>query len=184
MRAFLGLLILALGASAALSKDVRLTAATRDAESLVERMKNFDTDGVAAFLYTAPIERMGVNLESLRESLARLNANLRSTGAKYLTFTLEEPTEPFGRPEGLFTIIPYSCVMTANGKTMQQDAFFIGFSGDSGASWKFIDGIGTAKVPIDTYLPNYAGPELPVVRRYPVSQSVPPNTSLERTLER
>jgi hypothetical protein len=58
--------------------------------------------------------------------------------------------------------------MKANGKTVQQDAFFVAVSKDSGVTWKFLDGIATAKVPIGYYLPNYAGPELPPVRRFPV----------------
>ena len=165
MRQFLALLILVGAVASSIAQDARIDSALRDAQTLIGAMQRFDTDGVASMLYTAPFERMGVPINYMKEQAAQLDANLRSIGAKYLSFTLGTPTEPFTRPEGLFTLIPYTSVMTANGRTFQQDAFFIAFSDDSGATWKFIDGIGTARRSIETILPNYEGPDLPPIQR-------------------
>jgi hypothetical protein len=168
MREFIVVLLLTALPPSVFSQDVRLDAALRDAHTLIERMQQFDTNGVGSLLYTEPMERMGVDIARVKEQAAKLDGSLRSIGATYLLFTLGTPTAPFSRPEGLFTLIPYTCVMRANGKTVQQDAFFVAVSKDSGHTWKFLDGIATAKVPIGSILPNYAGPELPLVRRSPV----------------
>ena len=165
MRPFLALLILMATAVSSIAQDARTDAALRDAQTLIGGMQRFDTDSVASMLYTAPFERMGVPIIQMKQQAAQLDANLKSIGAKYLSFTLGTPTEPFSRPEGLFTLIPYTSVMTANGRTIQQDAFFIAFSDDSGATWKFLDGIGTARGSIETILPNYEGPDLPPIQR-------------------
>jgi hypothetical protein len=168
MRQIFVVLLLMVLPIAAFGQDDRIDAALRDAQKLIEYMQAFDTDGVGSLLYTEPMERMGADIARLRQQAAKQDANLRSIGAKYLLFTLGKPAVPFSRSEGLFTLVPYSCVMNANGQTVQQDAFFIGVSKDSGATWKFLDAIATAKVPIETILPDYKGPKLPLVRRFVV----------------
>lgn len=168
MRMTVALFLISLMSCQAVGQDARVAAALRDAQELIEHMQDFDTEEVAALLYVAPMIRMGADPEQLRQRAATLDANLRSTGAKYKKFTLQSPTELFSRPEGLFVLIPYSSVMIGNGQKIQQDAFFIAFSDDEGLSWKFLDGIATARVPIDVILPEYEGPNLPEVRRFPV----------------
>jgi hypothetical protein len=168
MRRFLMLLLISVTVSHAASQDLRIDAALRDARTLIGHMQDFDTDGVAALLYTAPLERLGADPAQLKQQTAQLNADLRSLGTRYERFVLGKPTKPFLRPEGLFSLIPYSCVIAANGQKVQQDAFFVAFSADAGKTWKFLDGIATRRAPIDVILPNYEGPELPPVRRFPV----------------
>jgi len=153
MRNLIVMLLLVAPATSAFGQDDRTDAALRDAKTLVGHMQRFDTDGVASLLYTAPMEKMGADIMQMRRQAAKQDANLKSIGAKYLRFTLGKPTNPFSRPEGLFTLIPYSCVISGNGKAFQQDAFFLAFSNDSGANWTFLDGIATAKVPIESILP-------------------------------
>jgi hypothetical protein len=151
-----------------LSEESTSAAAVRDAQVLVEHMRNFETEGLVSLTYMPPAVSQGLTVPRMRQAVEQLNTNLRSMGAEYLHFELGNPTETFDRPEGLFILIPYSCTLQANGQTVQQNAFFIGHSGDSGATWKFMDGIATARVPISTILPGYNGPELPLVERFPV----------------
>lgn len=138
------------------------------AKRLVAYMQEFDTDGVAPLLYTEPMIRMGANPEQLKEMAAQSDSRLRSSGARYLRFDLDEPTDSFPGADGEYTLIPYICVLELGERKMEQQAFFIGVTNDGGRTWKFIDGIGTSRIPIETLVPGYAGPPLPAVSRRPI----------------
>ena len=138
------------------------------AEMLVTHMQDFDTKKVAPLLYTEPMIRLGADPAELQEKVSQLDSQLRAAGAQYLVFELHEPTRSFSGIDGDYVLIPYTSVLALGEQKIEQRAFFIGVTNDGGESWRFMDGIATARVPIDVVIPDYAGPALPAVSRRPL----------------
>jgi hypothetical protein len=151
----------------AIADDLKDRAAAR-AQALVERMKVFDTDGVAALSYTRFFEKMGIDPARSRKAMADLNEKLKSIGAIYSKFDIQATESSFSGDGQLYIIIPYSSIMEAQGRRILSEAFFIGVSEDEGKSWKFVDGISSTQQNIRMVIPSYSGAPLPPRRQRPV----------------
>lgn len=167
MRKLIFLLVVIFLSFTSMASDIAALAVPQ-AEKLVQYMRSFDTEGVASLLYTEPMIRLGADPEQMKHMAAQLDQKLKNSGANYSSFELGQPTNVFGGPDGAYTIIPYTCVLDLGGRKIAQEAFFLAVSADNGKTWKFLDGIATARVPIDVILPGYAGPPLPNVARRPI----------------
>lgn len=132
---------------------------------LIEHMKDFNTEKVSHYIYYEPMLKMGATSDQLKAAATQLNKNLKNAGAIYSSFKLGMPTDIFEGPDGIYTLIPYTSILSVYGQTMEQHAFFIGVTNDGGNSWLFLDGVATSQVPIDVIIPNYSGPALPYVSR-------------------
>lgn len=142
--------------------------AVAQAQALVDRMKVFDTDGVATLSYTRFFERMGIDPARPHQAMVNLNEKLKSIGARYLKFDIQAAEKPFSGDEQMYIIIPYSSIMEAQGRRILSEAFFIGVSEDEGNSWKFVDGISSTQQNIRMVIPSYSGAPLPPRRQRPV----------------
>lgn len=145
-----------------------MESAIEQTQTLVERMKVFDTEGVANLTYTRFFERMGIDPARPRKAMADLNDKLKSMGAKYISFSIQPIDKPFAGDGQLYIIVPYSNVMEVNGRRILQEAFFIGVSEDEGKNWKFVDGISSTQQNIRTVIPSYSGAPLPPRRQKPI----------------
>ena len=142
--------------------------AAAQAQALVERMKVFDTEGMAALTYMRFFEKMGIDPAQPRKAMADLNEKLKSIGAAYSKFEIQLTEKPFSGDGQLYIIIPYSGIMEARGRQMLQEAFFIGVSEDEGENWKFVDGISSTQQNIRMVIPSYSGAPLPPRRQRPI----------------
>ena len=142
--------------------------AVEQAQTLIERMKVFDTDGVFSLTYVRFFERMGLDPARPRKAMADLNQRLKSAGVVYTKFDIQPPEKPFAGDGMLYIIIPYSQVMEAKGRRVLQEAFFIGVSEDQGKTWKFVDGISSTQENIRMVIPSYSGAPLPPRRQRPL----------------
>ena len=139
--------------------------AVSQARQLVERMKSFDSDGVADLTYMRFFERMGIDPEKPRQAFAQVNEQLKAMGARFTRFELGQPRQPFAGDGQLYIFIPYVQEMEARGKRRFQEAFFIGVSEDQGQSWKFVDGTAATPQNIKAVIPSYGGAPLPPKRQ-------------------
>jgi hypothetical protein len=142
--------------------------AFEQARTLVDRMKVFDSEGMAALTYVRFFERMGVDPARPRKAMADLNEKLKSIGAVYTKFELRSPENLFPGDGQLYIIVPYSQVMEAKGRRVLSEAFFIGVSEDQGENWKFVDGISSTQDNIRMIIPSYSGAPLPPRRQRPL----------------
>lgn len=165
------LLVALLAASPLLAAaDTPADRAAAQAMQLVERMKNFDSEGAADLTYTRFLERMGIDPAMPRQASAQLNEQLKAVGARYTRFELGEPRQPFAGDGQLYVFIPYVQEMEARGKRRVQEAFFIGVSDDQGQSWKFVDGAAATPQNIKAVIPSYGGAPLPPKRQEVLDQ--------------
>lgn len=162
------LFVLFLGLPATAQPMDATQAALRDAQQLIDYMTAFDAEGILSLTYTKPMLSRGVTLDYALGALTQLNQHLKNIGVEYTRFEAGQPSELFERPEGLFIIVPYVSESYRLDRGAYMAAFFIGCSEDGGATWTFIDGAGTLQNPIEHYLPNYNGPELPEIESRPL----------------
>ena len=135
--------------------------ASRDAARLVACMKAFDAGCVNSLTYTKMLEDHGISRDQLDQGLVKMYRQMKSLRARYAVFELSAAWPPIVSRENTFVFIPYSMVLTARGQDTIGKAFFIGISGDSGVSWKFVDGQKITQDNIKMFIPGYDGAALP-----------------------
>jgi hypothetical protein len=135
--------------------------ASRDAARLVACMKAFDAACVNSLTYTKMLEDHGISRDQVDQGLVRMYQQMKSLRARYALFELSDPWPPIVSRENTCVLIPYSMVLTARGQDTIGKAFFIGISGDSGVSWKFVDGQKITQDNIKMFIPGYDGAALP-----------------------
>src|SRR5215470_6604807 len=142
-RAVAALLACALVPAPAVPADAADPAASalRDAQQLVECLRALDAHCAARYTNTRYLEEQGASREELIAAAAELDADLKSLGARYTRFDLEKPGAPFAGDGRLYAFVPYTQTLEAGDRKATVQAFFIGISGDAGASWTFVDGI-------------------------------------------
>jgi hypothetical protein len=131
--------------------------ASRDAARLVSCMRMFDAACANSLTYTKVLEEHGISRSQLDKAVTNLYRNMKSVHAEYSRFDLEAPWSPFVKDGRSYIFVPYNAVLEGYGRKITAKAFFIGVSGDSGVSWKFVDGQQITKDTIWHVIPGYVG---------------------------
>jgi hypothetical protein len=124
-------------------------------------MKAFDTPCTAELTYTKFLEERGATRDKLIEAAENLNRKLKSVGAKYTRFDLDEAWKPFTGDGRVYIFVPYLQVLEAGGQKGTVKAYFIGISENDGSSWRFVDGVNASPENIRMIIPSYSGEPLP-----------------------
>lgn len=124
-----------------------------------------DVECSVAMTYTDFFEAKGASRDQLAKGLAKLYADMRSVDGGYTTFDIGEPTSTFGTGATRYVFVPYSSTVEAPGRGgVKLTAFFIGISKDTGATWRFLDGVRSTPKTITAIVPDYQGqPPMPPI---------------------
>jgi hypothetical protein len=137
------------------------TNATRDAARLVVCMKAFDAACVNSLTNTKVFEDHGISRDQLDQQVGAMYQQMKGAGARYSRFELGAPRPPFVSRDVTYLFIPYDMVLKGGGRYVTAKSFFIGVSGDSGISWKFVDGQKVTQENVAMIIPGYSGGALP-----------------------
>jgi hypothetical protein len=158
----LGLPVLLLSAAIAFAQNQPATL-SRDAQHLANCMRAFDTACVVALSDVETYERVSPPGYHFAKAQTRFFDGLRRAGFKFVNFDVTSPQEIFTDGNRKYAFVPYTEVARVNGHDSESTAYFVAFSGDGGASWKFFDGANANQETIQLLIPSYSGPALPPV---------------------
>lgn len=154
-------IVILVSIAVAANADDAMDRAISQARVLIERMKVFDSKGMAPLFNTKMFERTGANPAAWQQLIASEYKTLKSNGAITNKFELLSSGRLFAGDGQLYVMLPYSRVLEIQGHRMHIEAYFIGGSEDGGITWKFIDGRIANQENIRKLIPSYDGLPLP-----------------------
>lgn len=160
-------IVILVSITVAANADDAMDRAISQARVLIERMKVFDSKGMAPLFNTKMVERVertGANAAAWQQLIASEYKTLKSNGAITNKFELLSSGRLFAGDGQLYVMLPYSRVLEIQGHRMHIEAYFIGGSEDGGITWKFIDGRIANQENIRKLIPSYDGSPLPTNR--------------------
>jgi hypothetical protein len=157
-------IVILVSIAVAANADNAMDRAISQARVLIERMKVFDSEGMAPLFNTKMFERAGANPAGWQQLIASEYETLKSNGAVTNKFELLPSGRLFAGDGQLYVMLPYSRVLEIQGHHMHIEAYFIGGSVDGGTTWKFIDGRIADQENIRKFIPSYDGSPLPTNR--------------------
>ncbi len=122
--------------------------AERDARKLGDALVARDYMTVASLTHPAVVKAAG-GPEKVVRQLQAANAGLTTH-----SMTFHEPAQITEVGGTRIAVFPYRTTVTLNGKTVEFDSFYIGFTADR-RNWKFIDCEGITQEFLEHLLPGY-----------------------------
>jgi hypothetical protein len=130
-------------------------------QRLVEAVRTGDAETVVNLTH-AKVHEMAGGREKMLIILTETFQSAKNAGHKLDQVVIGQPSS-FGRNgKQLFIFVPYIGRSRNNERSTTIEAFYLGISEDSGASWRFVDGSRMGQQNIKIFIPSYSGqPPLP-----------------------
>jgi len=109
------------------------------AQAMADGLRKGDYEKLADHTYPKLIELMG-GRETMLAEVKKTMAAMKQEGFEILSYVVDTPTEVLGTPPDLAAILPQKMRIRLKNGVISQAAFLLAVSGDSGATWTFVDG--------------------------------------------
>jgi lysophospholipase L1-like esterase len=160
-------LIVVLGLAGGARAETPAAAAKRDATRMFQAFASGDLEAFVKYTYPALVKAMGGEAKMVA-FLQQGVAEMKKEGFAVKSSEFGAPKKMVTAGSELQTLLSFKQVMSAPGGELHSEGWLIGFSGDGGRSWTFVDAAKVDEQARKTLLPNLS-PQI----RYPLGRKPP-----------
>ena len=113
--------------------------APRQAQLMLSAMLRGDYASAVEFSYPPAVEAIG-GREKAIAGIRRYFKGVEDEGGKWYSVTAERATQVITEGGTMYAVVPTKIGLKVRGYDRSGTSFVLGFSGDEGKTWKFVDG--------------------------------------------